>query len=329
MGCNDSPSPKKSRKPTVQLVETVFAANKSIAIKESVSGTLQPIRKIRIINQIAGLLTALPVHPGDKIKKGQTLAQLDDSLLKVDVEKAQATLKQTEVDFKRLKNLASHKLSSESELALAQTQFEIAQSDLHLKQTLLSLSKIKAPIAGVISQRLVEPGDVLSLHSQLLTLIDTSTLKAEINLSELLLPLIKKGNLVTIHIDALGEKSFKGKVKRIYPTIDQTTHLGTIEIILNPVPKGALAGQFCRIHIQTTKKIRLMIPYDTVRHDKQGAYVYAIHDKSKAQRLNIITGIQQNGFIEVIKGLSDKQEIISKGLFGLKDKMTIKVISNK
>ncbi len=326
VGCNDTAAPKKPRKPSEHLIETVFATTQTIAIEESVTSTLQAIRKVRIINQVPGLLTALPVYPGNRVKKGQLLAQLEGSLLRAGVEKAEATLNQNKVAFKRISDLAKQKLSSESELALAKTQYEIAKSDLHLKQTQLAFSRINAPISGVISQRMAEPGDVLAIHSQILTLIDTSKLKTEIHVSELLMPLIKKENAVDVRIDALGGKRFKGKIKRIYPSIDDKTHRGTLEIILSPVPKGAMAGQFCRISIKTMSKQRLMVPFDSVRHDKQGAYVFAVND-NKAKRVNIITGVQQNDLIEVIKGLSDQQQIVSKGLFGLKDDMTVKIIS--
>ena len=179
----------------------------------------------------------------------------------------------------------------------------------------------------MISQRLVEPGDVIPLHNHLLTLIDTTSLKAEIHLSELLLPLIKTGNQVEISIDALGDHKFKGHIQRIHPVIDKNTRQGTIEVVLNPVPVGAITGQFCRVTIHTQSKSRLMIPYDTVRHDKQGAYVFAYTD-NRAKRINISTGIQHDDLIEVLDGLSDQQQIISKGFFGLKDGMSVKVISS-
>ena len=325
-GCGDSSSQKPSRKPPENLVETIFSSHHTISVKQTITGTLQAIRKVRIINQVQGLLTALPVYPGDIVKQGQVLVQLDDSLLKAEVKKAEATLNQAKVDYRRLKDLAPRNLASESEVAQARTLNDIAMADLHLKQTELSHSKIHAPISGVIAQRLAEPGDVIPLHSHLLTLLDTSSLKAEIHLSELLLPLVNIGNPVDITIDALGDQTFKGKIQRIYPVIDENTRRGTIEIILNPVPAGALAGQFCRVSIHTLSKSRLMIPYDTVRHDKQGAYVFALND-NKAQRINITTGIQQDNLIEVLEGLTDKQQIISKGFFGLKDKMKVKVIS--
>lgn len=327
IGCSDTSPQKKSRKAAEHFVETAIAHQQNTAVKQTISGTLQAIRTVRIINQVPGLLTALPVYPGDIVKQGQTLVKLDDNLLQAEVHKAQATLKQTKVDYRRLKDLAPRKLASESEVAQAQTRHEIAVADLHLKQTIFAHSTIKAPISGVISQRLAEPGDVIPLHTHLLTLLDTSSLKAEIQLSELLLPLIEMGNNVDIRIDALSNQIFSGTIKRIHPAIDKNTRRGTIEISLSPVPKGALAGQFCRVTIYTQSQSRLMIPYEAIRHDKLGTYVFALNENI-AQRINITIGIQQNDFIEVLEGLNDQQVIITKGLFGLKDKMSVKIITH-
>ena len=324
--CDNGSSQKPSRKASAQLIEAVKVSKQAISIKQTITGTLQAVRTVRIINQMPGMFTALPVYPGDIIQQGQTLVQLDDALLTSEVEKAKATLNQTKVDYRRLKDLAPRKLASESEVAQAKTLNDIAEADLNLKQTELSHSKIKAPFGGIISQRLVEPGDVIPLHNHLLTLIDTSSLKAEIHLSELLLPLIKIGNQVEISIDALGEQKFSGKIQRIHPVIDKDTRQGTIEVTLNPVPDGAIAGQFCRVTIHTQSKSRLMIPYDTVRYDKQGAYVFTYVDNN-AYRINISTGIQHGELIEVLNGLDEHQQIISKGFFGLKDAMKVKLIS--
>jgi len=321
--CGDSDTAKAKRSSPLQLVETVLATQQDVAISRTLSGTLQAIREVNITNQAQGVLTELPVYPGDKVEIGSTLAKLDDALTSAEVQKAQATLKQAEVDLRRLKNLAPRKLASDSEIASAKTQKDIAAAELLLKQTELSYTHIKSPINGFVSERLAESGDVLSSHSHILSLIDTSSLKAEINLSELLLPLIEVSNPVTIKIDALGSPLFTGEIKRIYPTIDKATRRGTIEIIMSPVPEGARPGQLCRVTIETQKKSRLMIPYDAVRHDKDGTFVFA-YLNDQAVRTAIRTGIQQGNLIEVLDGLSDQQRIITKGFFGLKNKMKVK-----
>ncbi|VAW65292.1 Probable Co/Zn/Cd efflux system membrane fusion protein, partial [hydrothermal vent metagenome] len=299
--CSDSSqnahSGRSKRPQSPHLVETVRAAYQNISISRTLTGTLQAIREVKIINQTPGLLIALPVYPGDVVKTRQTLVRLNDSLPRAEVLKAQATLDQTSLDLRRLKDLAPRKLASESEIAQAQTLRDIAAAELQLKQTRYQHTHIRSPMDGIISERLAEPGDVIPLHSHLLSIIDTSSLKANIFLSELLLPLISKDNPLKISIDALGDQQFTGKIKRIFPSIDEDTRRGTLEIILNPVPTNARPGQLCRVRIETQKKSRLMVPYDTVRYDKQGEYVYTF-EKNQVKRVNISLGIQQGELIE-------------------------------
>jgi len=326
--CSDADKDKTKRSQPAHLVETALATQQDTAIRRTLSGTLQAIREIHITNQTQGVLTKLAVYPGDKVEIGSTLAQLDNVITTAELQKAQATLKQAEVDLRRLKDLAPRKLASESEVASAKTQKDIAAAELLLKQTELSHTHIKSPINGLVSERLAESGDVLSSHSHILSLIDTSSLKAEIYLSELLLPLIKESNPVSIKIDALGNQIFAGKIKRIYPTIDKSTRRGTIEIIMSPVPEGARPGQLCRVTIQTQNISRLMIPYDAIRHDKEGPFVFALVN-GQAEHMPVITGIQQGNQIEILEGISNQQRIITKGFFGLKNKMKVQDTNHK
>lgn len=324
--CDNSDKTRSKSARSAHLVESVAASYQPVSIERTIAGTLQAIREVRIINQTPGLLIELPVYPGDKVETSQLLAKLDDNRLQAEHLKATASLNQAKLDLRRLQDLAPRKLASESEIAQAKTQTDIASAELQLKQTELAHTRITAPISGVISQREVEPGDVLPLHTHILSLLDTSSLKAEIHISELLLPLISDGSEVDIRIDALGDTPYKGIITRIYPSIDKITRKGTLEIELKPLPEGARAGQLCRVTIYTAEKKRLMIPYESVRHDKQGAYVYSI-DNNIAKRTNITTGVQNAEQIEVLQGLKDQQPIIHRGFFGLKDNTTVKVVT--
>lgn len=326
--CSDDTADESELTSTAHLVEVSEVRLQNLSATRTLTGTLQAIREVNISNQVSGLLTELPVYPGDQVKAQQTLARLDDRLLKAEVDKAAATLKQASVDLRRLQDLAPRKLASESDIAQAKTLKNIAASELKLKQTELDYTHITAPFSGVVSQRLVESGDVLPLHTHILSLLDTTRLKAEVSLSELLLPLIDEGNKVSIKIDALGEQTFHGEITRIFPAIDKNTRRGIIEIMLDPVPAGARAGQLCRVTIKTRSRERLMIPYDAVRFDKQGSFVYLIENNQAKQR-EVTTGIQLGDQIEILDGLAAQQRIVSKGFFGLKDGMTIHEVTSK
>ena len=324
--CDSTDSSRSKPKTKQHLVETVQVDFNTASIQRTLPGTLQANREVKITTQTQGILKELAVYPGDQVKQGDTLARIDDALIKAEVQKAKASLKQAEIDLKRLKNLAPRKLASESDILQAKTQRDIADSELQLKQTELGYTHIRAPFDGAISERMAEPGDVVQTHQHILGLLDTSSLKAEIHLSELLLSSIETDNRVSIKIDALGDQQFPAKVTRIYPAIDKLTRRGTIEVSLSPVPEGARAGQLCRVTIQTKSKARLMVPYDAVRHDKLGSYVYIVEDGT-AKRADILTGIQQANQVEVLGGLTAKQRIVSKGLFGLKNNSKIKDLS--
>lgn len=316
--CSDEQATSNKHSAPPHQVEIAIATHQQIHIEKTLPGTLEAIREVKLFNQQEGLLTAVYFHEGDQVKHGELIATLDDALIQSDLNKTQATFKQSKLDLKRLKNLANRKLASDDEIAKAQTILDIAQADLQRNEIRLSHTRIIAPFAGIISQRLVEPGNVISLHSHILSLIDISQLKTNIYVSELLLPLIQQNDQVSIKIDALSEQIFDAQVIRIHPTIDANTRRGVIEVSLNPVPDGALPGQLCRVTLKTISKNRLMIPFDAIRHDNTGPYVYQI-DNNLAKQLHIRTGIQSQQKIEVLEGLKENDAVVINGFFGLKN----------
>ena len=322
--CSDDPSARKKPPAPVHKVDIATATEQQVSIEKTLPGTLEAIREVQIFNQQEGLLTALNFHEGDQVNQGDIIATLDDGLIQADLNKTLAIFKQSKLNLKRLQNLVRRKLASEDEITKVQTLMEIAQADLNLNKIRLSHTKITAPFSGTISKRMVEPGNVISLHTHILSLIDNSRLKTRLYVSELLLPLIQQNDQLSIKIDALGNQTFNGQVIRTHPTIDADTRRGVIEVLINPTPEGALPGQLSRITLKTTSNTRLMIPFDAVRHDNTGTYIYSIVN-NKAKKLYIRTGVQTRQSIEVLEGLKKNDAVIINGFFGLKDNKTVAV----
>ncbi|HEY9051050.1 MAG TPA: efflux RND transporter periplasmic adaptor subunit [Gammaproteobacteria bacterium] len=322
--CSPGDSDKDKDKKQAHLVETAVASIREVSIQQTLPGTLEAYRKVQVFNQEEGLLAKLDYFEGDKVSKGTLIATLDEALIKDELNKATATLKQAQLDFKRLNNLVPRSLASEDQIAKASTAVEIAKAEVSQYQTRLARTRILAPFDGIISERLVEPGDVLPMHQHILSVIDTSSLIARIYISELLLPLVNVGDPVEIKIDALGKQVFNGKVIRTHPTIDADTRRGVIEIELKPVPEGALPGQLCRVTLSTEKVSRLMIPFDAVRYDNTGSFVFVVQD-NKAIRKNIKTGLQSQTDIEILDGVQEKDIVVTKGFFGLKTNAQVSI----
>ncbi len=311
------PPPPAARKPTIHLVKTTIASPQPLSTRAVYTGNIRARRIARIFTQESGHITHLPYYEGDTIKANTLLVQLDDTLLKAELNKAIATYKYAAINVQRYQKLAKKKIISADELARAQTELEIALAEKQILQTRLSYTKITAPFSGIITARLAEPGDVINTNTQILTIIAPNSLIIEVNISARLLSQLQIGNTASVRIDALGTKTFKGKISRIHPTINPQTRLGKIEITLQPLPKGAQVGQFCRVTISNPISPRITLPYTALRRSDEGEYVFIVDADNKAQRQTVRSGQRFADRIEIIEGVEKGQIIVIKGFLGL------------
>ncbi len=316
-------------------VEVITVENRSVALTQTVSGTLEAVTEIRLYNEESARITRLPYYEGDYVKKGTLLVQLDNELLKTDVAKSTATKKQAKLDLSRLQKLLPKKIATEEDVARASTELDLAVADENHQLTRLRRTSIKAPIDGLITTRLYEPGDMLAQQSHIYTIIDPGALHLKASLAERWLPLVKKDQLVTLRIDALGDRTFSAKVVRIHPTINANTHKGIIEIQLSPVPKGASVGQFTRANIELAATNRLIIPVHTIHYEPEGAYVFRIINNEDgytvAEKVYFEQGQQFSSVTEIVSGLHSADQIVSRGFLGLRTNKKVEVakINNK
>jgi membrane fusion protein (multidrug efflux system) len=319
------------------LVETTLAQKQSLPTTVTYTGTLVPKRIAKIFTQEAGRIVILPHYEGDFITTGTLLLQLDDVLLQAELEKAIAVYRQAQVDVQRLQKLADKGIVSKDELDRAKTQAEIARIEENILKIRLSRTQIKAPLTGFVSARLVEVGDVVTANTHIMTLIDPTSLVVEVEIPEKLmlqLPVDKKKaapsvvNQITISIDALNTKPLIGSVSRIGSTVDPNTRLGKLEITLNSLPSAARSGQFCRVTFSIQNQPQLILPYRAVRRDTSGEYVFIVDSTQKVQRQTVRTGQYLAEQVEITEGLSEGQQVITRGFLGLQAGMMVHIVNH-
>ncbi|HID49918.1 MAG TPA: efflux RND transporter periplasmic adaptor subunit, partial [Chromatiales bacterium] len=325
-GC-EKPSRATRGGPGVVPVQVVTAERSPLQADRIVTGSLQAVTWVRLFNEEPGRIIELPYQPGDAVEAGTLLVRIDDRLIRAELNKANANLKQAKVDLRRLRTLSQKQLASQDELARAETALILAQAEVNLLQTRLDHTRIKAPFAGIISERFFEPGDVVSLHSHILSLIDPRRLKVVVRISELLLANLEPGEVVQVRVDALGEQYYPATVARVFPTIDPRTRKGYLEARLQDLPPGARPGQLSRVRIHTESTPRLNVPFAAIRYDSRGEYVYRIGADDTAHQVRIRTGIHLGNRIEVIEGLAEGDRVIVKGFIGLRDGSQVKPVA--
>jgi RND family efflux transporter MFP subunit len=326
-GCGQPEEPAGGKRDTEHLVETAPVVSDNLSVVRTRTGTLHALREVSIHAQEEGRLTALPYFEGDAVKAGDIVVQLDDTLLRVQLERAAATRKQAAEDVTRLKELRGSKLISENEYTRAVTALEVAEADERLLQTRLGYTTIKAPFDGMVTARLSEPGNIIERHQHVLTIADPSSLVTELPVSELILPGLAIGDMAQVRIDALGDQAFEGRIVRIYPNLDPLTRRGTIEVEIDPVPAGAAPGQLCRVELNTHAARRQVIPYAALRRDANSEYVFVLDTESRAQRVDVESGLRLADKVEIRQGLQDGQQVVTRGFLGLASGKTVKPVN--
>jgi membrane fusion protein (multidrug efflux system) len=317
--CGEGEPAKAASESREHVVEVASAEVQTVQSRLIVAGSLEAQRRVRLYNEISGIITQLSVREGDRVASNQLLVAIDADLIQAELDKASAQQAQAKVDYERLIKLKPRQLASDEEIARASTALDIASADVKLQRTRLAKTRILAPFSGVITERLYEPGDVVAVNSNILTLIDPASINLKVNIPESWLPLVRTGDTVAITIDALGGSAHAGQIARIYPTIDASTRKGSAEIAFSPLPNGARAGQLARVELNAQAQQQLVIPSRAIHHDAQGAYVYRYEADASIKKIYVEKGLQHGEVFAINGGLSNADKVVIKGFIGLRD----------
>lgn len=317
---------KKNARP--HLVESVAVENLPLSFETVRTGTLAARKSVRIFNQEEGRIDSISVREGDRVKAGTLLVRLDRRLLTAELAKAAAKRRQVEGTLKRVRELSRRKVTTQERLDQSEMELSVAKAEENLIRTRLDYTRIRAPFDGIVTERKAEPGDIAPRHTHLMTLIDTKSLFTKVSVSELVIPRLRNGDAVSVIIDALGAQASTGRIGRIHPIVDPRTRQGTIEVELDPVPPGAVAGQLCRVRLKTPEANRLVIPFAALRRDKKGEFAFVVA-KGKALVKRVRTGLRLEHRIEILEGLAEGDKVVVRGFLDLRAGKKVSVVNGQ
>jgi membrane fusion protein (multidrug efflux system) len=303
--------------PQQQLVELATVATGQFAYSADRGGNLRALREVQVFNQEEGRVTEVLRREGDHVRAGEVLIRYDDRILRAQRDKAAAARRQAQLDHRRNQQLVERGFISADVLSRSATEAEIAQAEERLLTVRLAHMQIVAPFAGVVAQRLVEPGTVTPEHTHLMTIIDPAQLVTDVSVSELVMPALKVGDPARVRIDALGATEHPGKILRVHPAIDPATRTGRIEVALDPPPAGARPGQFARVELPTGQRQHIMIPLIALQRDPKGEYVYVYEPDGTVRRVAVDSGQRSVDRVEIRRGLTVGQQVVTRGFLGL------------
>ena len=323
-GCGNNPG-KQTAKTAAVAEELPSVAVQQVFVKEvpqeaTYTSTIQPYVKNNIVPQTAGRITKINVEVGDRVKKGQVLAEID----KFQLQQAQLQLHNAEVELGRLKALYEAGGLSKSDLDAIELQYNVAKTQV---QNLIENTTLLSPIDGVITARNYDAGDMYAMSAPIFTVEQIKPVKMLVAVSESDYSKVSKGDNVAIKAEAFPDLSFDGKVERIYPTIDPSTRTFNVEVVIPNKYSTLRPGMFVRATMKFGVNNSVVIP-DVAVVKQQGSgerFVYVLNEDGTVTYQKVELGRRMGTEYEVLAGLQDGANVVTGGQIRLKDGVKVSV----
>jgi RND family efflux transporter MFP subunit len=296
------------------------------------SGSLEPVREAEVRAEITGTVVQSLVDNGQPVQKGQLLARIDDTAIRdqwlsarsmvTAAENAVAVARREEERTQRLAEagaVAERDLDAARQARItASAQLEDARARLSQAQRQLDNTQIRAPFAGLVSERAASAGDVVQPGSEMFTIVDPSSMRLEASVPSDALTALRIGDPVEFKVNAYPGRTFAGRVERINPTADPATRQVRIYVAIPNTGGRLVAGLFAEGRVATDSREALIVPENAV--DVRSVRPTALRVKNgRAERVEVELGLEDEAGerVEIRSGLAAGDTVLLGAALGV------------
>ncbi len=296
-------------------------------------GELEATRQVMVTAESSGLVRTLQFQPGEHVKAGQTLVQLNDAPEQGELARLQAQAANAKAQLQRSRRLLPQQAATQEELDQVQSTYAQVLADIVRIKALIDQKRIKAPFTGVLGVRKVNLGQFVTAGDPLVSLTDLQTLYANITVPERALAQLKAGQVLTVQVDAHPGQLFKGLVSTIEPRIDPSTRTVLVQATL-PNPGNLLTpGMYARgeVHLPDRHDV-ISVPETAVSYSAYGDFVYVVQGDptqltSTVRQVYVKTGERSAGRVVLLEGVQPNDRVVTSGQLRLRSGASVRIAS--
>lgn len=313
--------------------EGVNIVTETVAIKPfyhaiEVQGTLDSDENLKVFPQTQGVVTQVLVKVGDKVRKGQIIAKIDDQAMRKSYAQMNAQYKLAADLYERQKGLWEQKIGSEVQYMQAKSQKEALENGLASLKDQLNYAQIKSPINGSIEELPIRVGMSASPASPVATVINFSSMKIVADIAEAYNTSISIGDPVTLYFPDLS-KEVGSKIATASKYINPQNRSFKVEVKVPGSINNLKANMIAVLRITDYKNNHaIAVNLNAIQSDASGSYVYianVANGKAVAQKRYITQGLTYAGYTEIKKGLTPGDKVITVGQLGLTEGAAVKL----
>lgn len=336
-GCSDTDGAGGGRRAVP--IRTAIVKQEDVQQTLAVVGHVEASASVRLASQVSGQLMESLAQPGHYVKQGQLLFRLDPRTFQAAVDQAQAVVNRDEAELRRArqdvvryKSLAANNFLSQQQYELAFTEVASLEATIQQDKAALQSARIElgytsitAPISGRIGEILIDPGNIIKSNDMTLLVINTvSPAEVSFSVPEKYLPelnrRLRQGS-VEVRARVEGDRDetpITGYLKVIDNTVNRDTGTVAMRALFENADERLWPGQFVRVSIvMEAVPDALIMPFRAVLEGMAGQYVYLVGEDKTVSARPVRTILLENGFLQVLDGLAENDEVVTDGQLNL------------
>lgn len=283
------------------------------SVEANVINNIAPQSALRIKN--------IRVEIGDFVRAGQIVAEMDVANL----EQMRFQMVNDSTELARIRSLYEVGGVPKSDLDAMELSYNVRKTSY---ENLLENTILRSPISGVITARNYDKGDMYSMGQPIYTVQEITPVKLIVAISEKDYTRVKKGDSVTLSVEAFPGEVFTGSVRRIYPTMDPATHTFQCEVSVPNTNRKLRPGMYAKVTVNFGINTSVLVP-DRAVVKQQGSgekFVYVLNEDGTVTYQNVILGARMGNLCEVLEGLKDGEKVVVEGTLRVKDGVKVEAV---
>jgi membrane fusion protein, multidrug efflux system len=301
----------------------------------SAVGSISAVQGAIVSTELGGIVSGVGFQSGSEAKKGEVLLKLDSSSEEALLHTAEADLELARANLQRERDLAARKVVSKQELDAAESTFGQKQGTVDNMRAFIAKKQVRAPFDGQLGIRQVNVGQMINSGQQVVSLQALDPVYVDFALPQQELSKLAPGLEALVRTDAVPGREFKGKLTALNSMVDTVTRNVTLQATFENPDHALKPGMFVKINIALPEKGKtLVIPGSAVSYAPYGDSVFVI-DKKKDPKTGkemqtlrqafVRVGEARGDFISVTQGLKAGDEVVSTGVFKLRNGMAVTI----
>ena len=305
--------------PQTVTVEAITASTAPMPQSITAVGSLRSDESITLRPEVAGRITAIGFQEGRPVAKGTVLVKLDPAINEAEVQQAKANLTLSKAKYDRAVDLQKQGFISGQARDEAENSLKVMEAAVALAAARLAKTEIRAPFSGLIGLRSISLGDYVKEGQDMVNLESIDPLKIDFRVPEIYLKQVQVGQKLEVSLDAMPGKKYEGTVSAINPLVDAAGRAIVIRAQVRNADTLLRPGMFTRVKLLTKdERDALVLPEQALVPQGEEQFVFRVID-GKAARTKVELGQRRDGRVEVVKGVSPGETIVTAGQLKLRD----------